>query len=97
MTAIKPALTAEEWASFRALPAIDYTNHPEELERAHRAAAKHLHGQPFGFTREDVTTLRESADYQAIREGNTIGPGSLAAFYTNLADRIEALLPPEEE
>jgi hypothetical protein len=46
------------------------------------------------FTREDVETLRETA-HQMAREGQTLGPGSLPDWLNDLADRIEALLPPE--
>lgn len=53
----------------------------------HKLAALALHGQPFGFTREDVGFLRGlwrelalASDYEAVR---------------HIATRIEALLPPE--
>ena len=49
----------------------------------HALAAKCLHGQPFGFTREDVDNLDA-----------TMGPASPALH--ELARRIEALLPPED-
>ena len=53
----------------------------------HALAALALHGQPFGFTREDVELLREhiGRDCHAVH--------SQAAMH--LADRIAALLPPE--
>ena len=55
-----------------------------------RVAALCLHEQPFGFTQEDVDGLR----IMMQREGPRIHMyGSVAT----LADRIEALLPPEEK
>lgn len=68
-------------------------NQADDNGRAsHALAALALHGQRFGFTREDVWALRtvcisgmhESAEERAIR-----------AVFTSLAARIEALLPPE--
>lgn len=67
----------------------------------HGLAALCLHDQPFGFTREDVEIVRWAADeaeWSARR-----GPGQTQeeaeaearARYEDLADRIEALLPPE--
>ena len=47
----------------------------------HALAALSLYKQPFGFTREDVEHLRG---------------GFHAHDFTSLADRIEALLPPED-
>jgi hypothetical protein len=49
-------------------------------------AALCLHDQPFGFTREDVARLRFEAQYEVSHE-----------WYTSLADRIEALLPPKSD
>jgi len=43
-----------------------------------------LHGQPFGFTWEDVDKLRESAH------------GYFGPELNDLSDRIAALLPPRE-
>jgi hypothetical protein len=64
------------------------------VARPHALAALCLHGQPFGFTREDVRLLRNAADDYRDGENHLwpIGGGLLA-----LADRIEALLPPEVE
>jgi hypothetical protein len=50
-------------------------------------AALALHGQPFGFTWEDVDAIRTTATY--LHDG---GEDQLHA----IADRIEALLPPRE-
>jgi hypothetical protein len=52
-------------------------------------AALCLHGQPFGFTREDVEMLRYSAE-------NT-RDNYAAQDYLSLADRLEALLPPKDD
>lgn len=54
----------------------------------HALAALCLHGQPFGFTREDVELLRAVAD--AIQYDPTED-----RVLRSLAKRIEALLPPE--
>lgn len=51
----------------------------------HVVAALCLHGQPFGFTREDVTFLRMVENAAAPMYGN---------FLRDLAARIAALLPP---
>lgn len=51
----------------------------------HALAALALHGQPFGFTHEDVRTLRM---YSAMLEGQRNGN------FASIADRIEALLSP---
>lgn len=68
---------------------------------AHKLAALALYKQPFGFTREDVDALR------SIQFDGIWGPGSFfekrgedlpeaGAWADSLADRIAALLPPEE-
>ena len=60
-------------------------------ERRHALAALALHGQPFGFTRDDVEHVRLVAGQcDALR----LGP-SHASVLRDLADRIAALLPPE--
>lgn len=54
-----------------------------------RAAALALHGQPFGFTQEDVTMLRLMPDgtgYASIDDPQR---------YASLIARLAALLPPE--
>lgn len=93
---MKPALTAEEWR--KALRGGDIGWNAEQdivVESVRRlasnlrpaVAALALYGQTFGFTREDVTQLRFLAatdGWEAFRE-----------FAIGLADRIEALLPPE--
>lgn len=56
---------------------------PRGPEALHAAAALCLHGQPFGFTWEDVATLR------------SMSARDILDAYDSIADRIEALLPPE--
>jgi hypothetical protein len=68
-------------------------------ERRHALAALALYNQPFGFTREDVKLLREkvgpfNAD-RAIYAYEVAEIRSIEAVIASLADRIEALLPPE--
>lgn len=55
----------------------------------HPLAALCLHEQPFGFTWEDVDHLRES-----IHEWDEQRRQRLEWVLRDLADRIEALLPP---
>lgn len=58
-------------------------------KRAHGLAASCLYGQPFGFTRYDVMVLRGVSCLD--------GPfRTCHAELNDLADRIEALLPPSE-
>lgn len=60
----------------------------------HGIAALCLHGQPFGFTREDVRRLREYPDlYGGLQR--TCVEAEWQQFVDSLADRTEALLPPE--
>jgi hypothetical protein len=64
--------------------------HPDVLpylispEEGHALAALALHGQPFGFTWQDVDVLRYEATQGCTR----------AAILNMLAYRIAALLPP---
>lgn len=81
---MKPALTPEEWGRYglsgaKTLP----------MENRWGLAAMALLGQPYGFTRADVKLLR------AIRfvPGLGFDPEEVEALH-DLADRIEALLPP---
>lgn len=112
---MKPALTAEEWARLQIelvsgnivqahIPYIDYC--PPEMVMQKIGAAC-LHGQPFGFTREDValilaaakevnSSLRLWKDGREVGDQNTWGADDIEQL-RSLADRIEALLPPEEE
>ena len=64
------------------------------IERRISLAAICLKGQPFGFTREDVELLRSvERDSHDPASAPYIGDVSMLA---DLADRIEALLPPED-
>lgn len=96
---IKPALTAEEWAQnaktdhgdgIRLLSDAEVRIGTREVFAAtkelHALAALALHGQPFGFTWNDVDIIDIAAacDYE--------GSAKLCA----LRDRIAALLPPRE-
>lgn len=100
---MNPALTKEEWARLTidegqseyaedaVADAIAESNLNTWGDARHALAALFLHGQPFGFTREDVELLREEAGHE-IDAGN----GREYRRLESLADRIEALLPPEE-
>lgn len=74
----------------------------------HKVGAACLHKQPFGFTREDVARHRDKAvGLQASLSLHRLGPvpgGNGVAvieaerdWHESMADRIEALLPPEEK
>jgi len=87
---MRPALTPKQWGEFPPNP-DKYWQHdscvPMESRERHYVAAVNLYGQPFGFDRSDVRELRSTAD-----DANTVG----GAWLESIADRIEALLPPEE-
>jgi hypothetical protein len=77
---------------------VEGCNRDTEMDRRHALAALALLGQPFGFTHEDVELLRLlasnfSAQGMFVR-GDLIRWETTGAFYSSLADRIEALLPP---
>lgn len=104
-TEIRPALSPEEWT--RALELEGWiplpANESSELySRPHRMAALALYGQPFGFTHDDVTAIRELLeDYVGDDEGPR-GESwqsdellALMAKVRTVADRLAALLPPE--
>lgn len=63
----------------------------DDVEGRHAIAAFALHGQPFGFTWEDVRRLRELDGHWESRDGGPLAP---ATWPGALADRIAALLPP---
>lgn len=98
MSEIKPALTPEEWVSWTRdgdpRPQISFDGerwHPS----LHALAALCLHAQSFGFTHEDVAMLRANAtgfEYVAGQVGANLD--GEAAKMRDLADRIEALIPP---
>lgn len=96
---IRPALTPEEWArqvstgpdgsveivvDFGGL--VGPHRVVDDPKARHALAALSLHGQPFGFTREDVAMLRSLASDAGLQAEPVI---------LHLAARIEALLPPE--
>lgn len=97
---MKPALTAEEWRDefynrqqaakwgSGTGPRIHRTLAPG-ADLAHQDAALALYGKPFGFTRADVARLRQSANRIRDEWGDSV------TDLKDLADRIEALLPPE--
>ena len=95
VSAIEPALTAAEWAEIKRREESPHP--PFEVFMAesgvHGKVAWMLHEQPFGFTRDDTVWLREMAEHSA-KEGWCDAD---VLMYTDLADRIEALLPPEEK
>jgi hypothetical protein len=68
---------------------------PEDLR--HAAAALALHAQPFGFTWADVDLLQNAIDLLYQEFGGNPGwrpDGDKLRPYTDLANRIAALLPP---
>lgn len=99
---IKTALTAEEWTELEVEDALvsifvdhatgtlhvypsQHTNEDCEVSNRHALAALCLHDQPFGFTSYDVVMLRQVACCPHHKEA-----------CESIADRIEALLPPED-
>ena len=99
MSEIRPALSADEWDMIQQmdvvicarLPRRDLLiDLPEEPAARHATAAVALHGQPFGFTWEDVATLQESRCFYA--SGGSL---DLIDRMESLEARIAALLPPE--
>lgn len=89
---IQPALTPDEWATALANRAL--FGDPAPAQR-HMRAALDLHGQPFGFTHEDVLYLRAAMSYYARRTGATENDHpSILVILRSLVTRIEALLPP---
>jgi len=106
MSSIKPALTAEEWEQIpqdtRAEGDRFWENAWGEQCERYETAARALYGQPFGFTREDVQLVRQkaremyrSSELDGTKTGRAVYWG-LARKWDSLADRIEALLPPDK-
>ena len=63
----------------------------------HAMAALCLHGQPFGFTRADLAVLQLGATILEHEWGDKLDGGvTNPTKIRELADRIEALLPPED-
>src|SRR5688500_3876971 len=104
---IAPALTPEEWATLQRTGQLDVyaAFNDGTSEGAHKTAAVCLHGQPFGFTREDLTHLGFAILYldqkldevrrRIVERGETPGP-DLPNPLRSIQARIEALLPPRE-
>lgn len=68
----------------------------DQPKERHALAALALHGQSFGFTREDVATLRLAAEASRVPNGREADSMSQRRNRLRLiAARIEALLPPE--
>lgn len=100
MTDIKPALTEEQWRIYMAgyarldVEASFGLGHMPDLDTKdpHAIAALALHGQEFGFSWDDVDTLRKYDVIVARYEGRQDDEVDMHA----LADRIASLLPPRE-
>lgn len=106
MSEIKPALRPDEWAmpsdKFSGpIPGfIDWEDGTVDVQGGaagikgerfrHMLAALALHGQPFGFTREDLATIRKGFDL-SDDQWRSETEAAAASLYA----RIEALLPPE--
>jgi hypothetical protein len=104
---VKPALTPEEWATkpyiagwddgsvFPVCPSWPWITADSDVERPHAVAAIALHGQPFGFSREDVDALRafdwdfKWNDSKSVE----VARAEVERLRVVLA-KIEALLPP---
>lgn len=118
---VEPALTLEEWRQWLTSAAASeheplaemawgvlFGSRPEGRSLRHAHAATALHGQPFGFTWEDVDALhttingyhRRNEDLEErldegpwVRNGIILNQGSIEMLEA-LTDRIAALLPP---
>lgn len=103
MSETQPALTSEQWMAPTALDPRRAEWVIREPMNRHALAARALHGQPFGFTWEDVEVLRIAArhEYNEARRGmgDTYDPllAHGARRIESIADRIAALLPPREQ
>lgn len=62
----------------------------DDTDSLHAIAALSLHGQPFGFTWEDVAALRDAFP----KRGEPLSPWYDVVRLWDLLDRIAALLPP---
>ena len=109
---MKPALTAEEWAKVREPLVVEWAQDlpPKRLDQEfrHGLAARCLHEQEFGFTREDVdrhratlpdTMPKHPSHHETILAYNTLVEwiNSRVAWRNSMADRLEVLLPPEQK
>ncbi len=104
---IEPAMNREQWGSALETGQIEIDGSSVNLvdpgaesdpRHLHALAARALHGQPFGFTNADVTSLREMAEAMAAiaQTARTDVSGELRKI-NSIAGRIEALLPPSLE
>jgi hypothetical protein len=100
---IKNALTAEEWEQWTRdgmlicyrLAITVRSRGPDPAGGVqHATAALALYDQPFGFKRDDAKYIRWYADRIALPQ-EFGGFGDDVTELLDLADRIEALLPPE--
>ena len=96
MEKIEPVMSAEEWAKWdtpygRVLWQSARAACHDDVRDSQKLAALSLHGQPYGFTWQDVDMLRQAA---GMNGGDGSLPNPSAERFTSLADRIEALLPP---
>lgn len=67
-----------------------------EPRDCHALAACALYGQPFGFTRADVEACAFFGEITLWNSSESIEvPADIVKRLASLADRIEALLPPE--
>lgn len=110
---IKPAQDSREWGAWLALSpderevrlqwAVDEVD-ADGYTTPRLLAAKALHGQPFGFSREHLKALGELIDaadkwldarpqdhWNEIDAAFSLG----LPLYREIAERIEALIPPE--
>lgn len=88
--ALTPALTPEEWDDFLDPKNSAWAPNVFGNQSAHAAAATHLYGRAYGFTREDVEameTLESWLDASFDR--------SVEKRYKRIIAKIKALLPPE--
>ncbi len=96
---IPPALSPEEWKQIRETGCLDCYTHdkkisideftePEDISR-HGLGALCFDGQSFGFTREDVHMAR------CLQNNWTIDFDKLERWAESMANRLEAILPPE--
>ena len=99
---VEPALSAEEWALFFDPAAKEWAPLMFSNHSRHSSAAVNLLGQPFGFTRDLLVSVQSAAASLRHWRGvvdNMVDPDDYDKWMAELdgvADRIEALLPPEE-
>jgi hypothetical protein len=112
---IPSALSPEQWRSWADPPdpddpdrgqtygrdAIQYAITDAEAPDRHALAALALHGQPFGFTWEDVEAVNDAAhEYRLIGiapiDPRSAAYNAVADVLYSLTNRIAALLPPRE-